>query len=149
MSAKGRTQRVSELVNRFTLPLAAAGLAGGLIAWLSGLHDTAALTWAATTAVALLPLTHAVIQSLFRGKAGVDVIALLAMAGALALHEYLAGAVIALMFSGGRALESFGESRARRELSALLQRAPRSVHRWTQGAVTPARSNRSNWVTFC
>jgi len=60
------------------------------------------------------------------------------MAGALALHEYLAGAVIALMFSGGRALESFGESRARRELSALLQRAPRSVHRWTQGAVTPA-----------
>ena len=71
--------------------------------------------------MALLPLTHAVIQSLLRGKAGVDVIALLAMAGALALHEYLAGAVIALMLSGGRALESFGESRARRELSALLQ----------------------------
>jgi hypothetical protein len=29
--------------------------------------------------VALLPLTHAVIQSLLRGKAGMDVIALLAM----------------------------------------------------------------------
>ena len=117
------------MVNRFTLPLAAAGLAGGLIAWLSGLHDTAALTWAATTAVALLPLTHAVIQSLFRGKAGVDVIALLAMAGALALHEYLAGAVIALMFSGGRALESFGESRARARAFCLAaagapERAP-------------------------
>jgi len=38
MSANARRQRVSELVNRFTLPLAAAGLAGGLIARLSGLH---------------------------------------------------------------------------------------------------------------
>ena len=44
------------------------------------------------------------------------------MAGALALDEYLAGAVIALMLSGGQALEAYADDRARRELSSLLQR---------------------------
>ena len=55
-----------------------------------------------------------------------DAIALLAMAGALALGEYLAGAVVALMLAGGNALEaSAGARRARRELTALVERAPR------------------------
>ena len=51
------------------------------------------------------------------------------MAGALALGEYLAGAVIALMFSGGQALETAASRRARRELSALARRAPTVAHR--------------------
>ena len=40
------------------------------------------------------------------GASGVDAIALVAMAGALALGEYLAGAVVALMLAGGNALEA-------------------------------------------
>jgi len=36
---------------------------------------------------------------------GVDTIALIAMVGALALHQELAGLVVGLMFSGGAALE--------------------------------------------
>ena len=56
-----------------------------------------------------------------RREAGVDVIALLAIVGSLALGEYLAGAVIALMLTTGQALESFAErrrrSRARRSCS--------------------------------
>ena len=39
--------------------------------------------------------------------------------------EQLAGAVIGLMFSGGAALESVASRRARRELTALIQRAPK------------------------
>ena len=39
-------------------------------------------------------------------------------------------AVIALMLSGGQALEAFAGARARRELTALLARAPRAVHRY-------------------
>ncbi|MDE2052586.1 MAG: heavy metal translocating P-type ATPase, partial [Gammaproteobacteria bacterium] len=58
-----------------------------------------------------------------------DVIALLAMAGALLLGEYLAGAVIAVMLTGGSALEQYAIGRARRELSALISRAPRIAHR--------------------
>ena len=56
---------------------------------------------------------------------GVDTIALVAMVGALALGEELAGVVVGLMFSGGAALEDAASSRARRELTALVQRAPK------------------------
>jgi heavy metal translocating P-type ATPase len=56
---------------------------------------------------------------------GVDTIALVAMVGALALGELLAGIVIGLMFSGGLALEEFASTRARRELTALVERAPK------------------------
>src|SRR5215211_3160473 len=51
------------------------------------------------------------------------------MGGALVLGEYLAGAVVALMLSGGNALEAAAGRRARRELTALLERAPRIAHR--------------------
>ena len=53
-----------------------------------------------------MPLTVSVARSLRAGDVGVDAIALLAMAGALALGELLAGAVVALMLSGGNALEA-------------------------------------------
>src|ERR1035437_9063315 len=43
---------------------------------------------------------------------GVDTIALVAMVGALALGEELAGVVVGLMFSGGAALEDVASSRA-------------------------------------
>jgi heavy metal translocating P-type ATPase len=56
---------------------------------------------------------------------GVDTIALVAMIGALALDQYLAGLVVGLMFSGGAALEDLASTRARRELTALVQRAPK------------------------
>ena len=77
----------------------------------------------------LIPLTWSVLRTLMQGDVGVDAIALVAMVGALALGEYLAGAVIALMLSGGNALEAAAGRRARRELTALLERAPRIAHR--------------------
>ncbi|MGC2373383.1 MAG: heavy metal translocating P-type ATPase [Solirubrobacteraceae bacterium] len=104
---------------------------GGLLALLVGAAAADAV-WAATVAFMLVPLTGSVARSLRRGDIGVDVIALLAMAGALALGEYLAGAVIALMLAGGNALEAFASGRARRELTALIERAPRTAHRRTQ-----------------
>ena len=77
----------------------------------------------------LIPLTWSVLRTLMHGDVGVDAIALVAMVGALVLGEYLAGAVIALMLSGGNALEAAAGRRARRELTALLERAPRIAHR--------------------
>jgi heavy metal translocating P-type ATPase len=56
---------------------------------------------------------------------GVDTIALVAMVGALALDELLAGLVVGLMFSGGAALENAASAHARRELTALVSRAPK------------------------
>ncbi len=74
-------------------------------------------------------------RGLLQRQPGVDVIALLAMGGSLALEEYLAGAVIALMLATGEALESYADRRAHRELSALLDRAPRTVSRYEDGAL--------------
>ena len=86
-----------------------------------------------TTAIGLVPLTWETVVGLLQRKAGVDLIALLAMAGSLALDEYLAGAVIALMLASGQALESYADRRAHRELSALLDRAPQMGRRYEDG----------------
>jgi heavy metal translocating P-type ATPase len=99
-------------------------LAGVLLLAL-GHRVTADWLWATTTALLLGPLAVSVFRSLLRRDVGVDAVALVAMAGALALGEYLAGAVIALMLAGGNALEEAANRRARRELTALVERAPR------------------------
>jgi heavy metal translocating P-type ATPase len=121
---------------RLLLPATLLGLAAGGVAWLAGEPGWAAGLWAATTLLVLLPLSWEVARALLRGKTGVDLIALLAMAGALALGEYLAGAVVALMLAGGQRLERHADTRARRELSALVSRAPRVVHRYEGEALT-------------
>jgi heavy metal translocating P-type ATPase len=123
-------------VRKLLLIVTLAGIAAGSLAWLLGAARPAAVVWALTTVAALLPLTWSVCRSLGRGEIGVDVIALLAMVGSLVFGQYLAGAVIALMLSGGQALEGFADSRARRELSALLARAPGTAHRYENGALT-------------
>ncbi len=125
MSAIGRRN-----TSRAFLALAVVGLALGGVWWVVGAHEAANMVWAATTIVGILPLATSVAIDLLHRDTGVDVIALLAMAGALALGEYLAGAVIALMLSTGRSLEAFADARAHRELSSLLERAPRTVHRY-------------------
>jgi hypothetical protein len=49
--------------------------------------------------------------------------------------EYLAGAVIGVMVASGRALEAWAAASARRELSSLLQRAPKVGKRHTPAGV--------------
>ena len=51
----------------------------------------------------------------------------MAMAGALAVGETLAGIVVALMYSGGQLLEDYAAGRARREMTALLGRVPKTA----------------------
>ena len=106
---------------------ALAGVVVGLILWAAGQRGIADWLWAATTALLLVPLTLSVVRSLLRRDVGVDAIALVSMAGALALGQYLAGAVVALMLAGGNALEEAANRRARRDLTALVERAPRSA----------------------
>jgi heavy metal translocating P-type ATPase len=108
----------------------------GTALWLTGAHSAANLAWAAAVTLALIPLGISVARDLLHRETGVDLIALLAMAGSLVLGQYLAGAVVGLMLSGGQALERYASSRARRELSALLARAPRVVHRYDHGILT-------------
>jgi heavy metal translocating P-type ATPase len=113
----------------------AAVIAGGVL-WLAGVYGAADIAWAAAVVLALIPLSISVARDLLHRETGVDLIALLAMAGSLILGQYLAGAVVGLMLSGGQALERYASARARRELSALLARAPQVVHRYEHGVLT-------------
>ncbi len=112
----------------------AAVVVGGVL-HLAGLDDAGNALWAASIGVMLVPLGWSVLRSLRRGDVGVDAVALVAMAGALALGQYAAGAVIALMLAGGNALEARASKRATRELRKLVERAPRIAHRLRDGRV--------------
>ena len=106
-------------------------LAAGAVLWFIGRRATAEAFWAGTTIAGLVPAVLWVLQALRQRQVGVDIIAVLALAGALGVREYLAGAVIALMLATGRTLESYAERRAARDLRELLRRAPRSARRQT------------------
>ncbi|MBO1075779.1 heavy metal translocating P-type ATPase [Roseomonas marmotae] len=105
-----------------------AGLAaGGVLAFLG--NPLAAWIWSAAAAPVALHVGLNVVRALIGGRLGVDVIALAAILGALALEEAAAAAVIALMVSGGEALEAWAEGRATRALTDLVARAPRRAAR--------------------
>jgi len=107
---------------------------GGAL-WLLGEPGWADAVWGLGAAVVLVPLTIDTARSLLEGDVGVDAIALVAIAGALILGEQLAGAIVALMMSGGGALEAWAAGRARRELRLLVERAPRIAHRYAGDGV--------------
>jgi heavy metal translocating P-type ATPase len=58
---------------------------------------------------------------------GSDVLALISIVATSLVSEWLAGAIIAVMLSTGQALESWAAGRARSQLEALVQRAPRRI----------------------
>ena len=120
-------------LSRVLLGASVLGLVTGGVLHLSGRRDAANIAWAVTTVIGIVPMTREVVGGLIRRQPGVDLIALMAMAGALALGEYLAGAVIALMLASGDTLEAYADRRAHRELSALLERAPQAVTRYEDG----------------
>ncbi len=130
MPAPSLHERISTLFARSLLPLTACGLVLGLLLAWSGREDLAAIAWSVPSAIVGLRLAWAIAVDLLHREAGVDVIAILAIAGALAFGEALAAAVIGVMLATGEALEAYAAGRAHRELSALLGRAPREVHRF-------------------
>jgi heavy metal translocating P-type ATPase len=105
------------------------GLSVGALLHLVGAPTAGADVWAGATAVVLVPLVWSVVRSLAHRDVGVDAIALIAIATALALGQYLAAVVVALMLAGGNALEEFASGRAGQELTRLLERMPRVAHR--------------------
>jgi heavy metal translocating P-type ATPase len=109
--------------------ISGAGLAVGLALRLAGRPDWGEAIWAIATVPVLLSLLVQIIRSLRRGETGLDIVAALSMSAALAFGEYLAAAVVALMYAGGNFLESFAERRAGREMTALLSRVPRTALR--------------------
>jgi heavy metal translocating P-type ATPase len=138
MVARDRRQLAELAVRGAPLVLLAATLAGlavGGTLSILGLPRPGGASWVATTALAMAASLWWVVDSLRHSRLGVDVIALLALVGALIVGEYLAGAVIGVMVASGRALESWAAANARRELRYLVQRAPKTGKRYTGAGV--------------
>ena len=117
----------------FLAGFTAVGLITGILAKLTGYGGWADSIWASVTVVVLIFLLFEIIGSLARGNIGLDIVAALSMSAALVFGERLAAAIVALMYAGGQYLESFAEKAARRDMTALLSRVPRSTLRHMDG----------------
>jgi heavy metal translocating P-type ATPase len=105
------------------------GLLSGFAVPLIGLPALQGRVWAAFTVPVLVALLYEIAASLRRAEVGLDIVAALSMTAALAVGENLAAVVVALMYSGGQYLEAYAEGHARREMTAILARVPRTAVR--------------------
>src|SRR6266516_401324 len=118
-------------MRRYPIPVGAVALmVASLVLWLAGQSALANWTLLAGVLLGSIPLLWETMQQFLHKEFGVDVIAILAIGGSAALGQYLAGALVVLMLSGGEALEAYALRRARSSLSALAERAPRVAHIW-------------------
>lgn len=122
-------RRCRPFIEPVLVALTVAALAGGGVAWLAGWRSVADGCWIVGTVLAVVPAVVWVLAALRRGRIGVDLIAVLSLVGTLLVHEYLAGALVAVMLAGGRALDAAATRRASHDLRALLERAPRFARR--------------------
>ncbi|MBS0621950.1 MAG: cadmium-translocating P-type ATPase [Verrucomicrobia bacterium] len=66
---------------------------------------------------------------------GSDLLAGMSIVTAVLLEQYLAGALVVLMLSGGQTLENYAVSTASKMLQALAKRAPTTAHRKKEGGI--------------
>jgi heavy metal translocating P-type ATPase len=83
-----------------------------------------------------VPLVFDLTKKLFRAQFGSDLLAGISIVTAVLLGEYLVGAIVVLMLSGGTALEEFATRRASSVLDALAKRMPQTAHRKSGESVT-------------
>lgn len=80
-----------------------------------------------------IPLVVGLLQDVFSGRFGSDLLAGISIVTSVLLGEYLAGVLVVLMLSGGEALEARAISRAGDVLQALAKRMPTVAHRRGEG----------------
>ena len=97
-----------------------------------GLHTTPGtyrIPLLATLALGGLPLLYDLLRKLLNREFGADLLGGISIITSILLGQYLAGAIIVLMLSGGQALESYALRSASSVLAALAQRMPSIAHR--------------------
>lgn len=104
-------------------------LAAGAAAHLADAGTLDATIWLVGLVLLGLPVVVRTARTMMRGHFATDVIAMLAIVGAVALVQPFAGLMVVLMQTGGEALERYAEGRASRAIHELEQQAPRVAHR--------------------
>ena len=96
---------------------------------LAGSHEIA--RWGISAFALLIAVIEGVgmVRAILKRKWGIDVLAVTAIVATVVVGEYWAALIIVIMFTGGEALETFAAGRAKRELTALLNRTPLIAHR--------------------
>jgi heavy metal translocating P-type ATPase len=92
--------------------------------------------WLLGLMVTGLPVAWRTLRGMLRGQFAADVVAMLAIVGALLLGQPLAGLVVVLMQTGGEALDAYAVARASNAVEALEADAPTTAHRVAEGRVT-------------
>ena len=82
-----------------------------------------------------VPLLLQILRKLLRRDFGADLLAVLALATATWLGEYLAAVLIIVMLSGGQALEAYAMRKASSVLLALAERMPACARRRNGGQI--------------
>jgi heavy metal translocating P-type ATPase len=111
--------------------LALAGILGHLaLRYLIGFSSSAAsLPLLAVLVIGGVPLVLRLAWKAAHGEFGSDHLAGVSIVASALLDEYLAGAIVVLMLSGGETLEAFAVSEATSVLRALAKRVPTLAHR--------------------
>jgi heavy metal translocating P-type ATPase len=108
------------------------GMDGGSLVGGRAIHEWPLL---AVFALGGIPLVFELARQLLRREFGSDTLAGISIVTAFLLHEYLAGALVVLMLSGGEAIEAFAVRSASSVLAALARRMPDIAHRKAAGAL--------------
>ncbi|MES2523676.1 MAG: heavy metal translocating P-type ATPase [Gemmatimonadota bacterium] len=115
------------LLPALTLGVIVVGALAGLPPGTPGLR-----WWVWTIGLALtgFPVAFRTARGMIRGEFAADVVAMLAIIGAVLLGQPLAGLVVVLMQTGGEALDAYAVARASDAVRLLEADAPRVAHRF-------------------
>lgn len=130
-------RRARQAILGYPIPsLALSGLVLGLyLNYALGRPDFGRAAWYLTLIVGGAPLILNTARRLARREFASDIVATLAIVGAIALDQPFAGVIIVLMQSGGEAIENYAHRRATASLDRLTQRAPRWAYRYDNGSL--------------
>ncbi len=135
-TSRNRSEKAGNRSDAILAALAALGVAAHLILrYLAGIDPPLAnLPLEAVLLVGGVPLVWRLGRSAVRLEFGADHLAGISIVASALLGEYLAGALVVLMLSGGEALEAYAVAEATSVLRALAKRVPTLAHR-QQGGV--------------
>lgn len=106
---------------------------------LNSAPDISRLPLSITLVVGGLPLLYDLARKLMAREFGSDLLGGIAIVTSVLLDEYLAGAIIVLMLSGGQTLESFALRNASSVLASLVKRMPSVAHRKQDASIVDVR----------
>lgn len=110
--------------------LAVAALLGGVVAGLvSGDPALRKQVWLISLLLTGAPVVWGTLRGMLRGQFAADIVASLAIVGAVVLQEPLAGLVVVIMQTGGEALDAWAVDRASDAVAALEADAPQTAQR--------------------